>query len=104
MSPTLLAEIAIVRAQRMARMTMAARSTRKISLRVAVGRLAHLYTRAIPAMAVPVGIVITGTGEVGALVRLGNGLYARVNDGTVHLLNKREVLLAMQDARPLARG
>jgi hypothetical protein len=62
---------------------------------VKVGAPIELYAGALPAGALPVGVVRRDDGSAGALVRLRMGTYAQLNDHALCALNRREVLRAM---------
>ena len=65
---------------------------------VEVGAPAQLYVRDVPNDAIAVGIVRMDTGEHGALLRFRSGAYAQMNGTTVRLLDRREVLRAMEES------
>ena len=65
---------------------------------VEVGAHTRLYLRGVPENAVAVGVVRKETGETGVLLRFRSGAYAQMNGNTVRLLDRREILRAMQDA------
>lgn len=65
---------------------------------VEVGAPVKLYARDMPSDAIVVGIVRKETGETGVLLRFRSGTYAQMDGNTVHPLDRREVLRAMQES------
>ena len=56
----------------------------------------RMYTKTLPANAEPLGVVMRGVGNAGALVRMENGTYyAQVNDGVVIRLDARKISSAL---------
>ena len=63
----------------------------------------RLYTTYLPVGARAFGVV-TSSGETGALVQMGTGLYARVNAGAVVSLPQRKVTQALEAERTGSGG
>lgn len=56
----------------------------------------RMYTKTLPANAEPLGVVMRGVGNAGALVLMENGTYyAQVNDGVVIRLDARKISSAL---------
>lgn len=55
----------------------------------------RMYTKTLPANAEPLGVVMRGAGNSGALVRMENGTYAQVNDGSFIPLDGRKISSAL---------